>query len=284
MNVLVLGSGGMAGHVVSLYLRENGFIVDTLSGKNKLDEATHIFDVTDSKEFKNFLNSKQYDIIVNCIAILVKQSEERKDLAVHLNAYLPLFLEEYYQDTETKVIHLSTDSVFSSKNPPYKEDSAYDAEGFYDRSKALGEIINAKDVTFRMSLIGPDMRADGLGLFNWFCRQRGEISGYTNVIWNGITTVELAKAIKAAIEQDLTGLYHLVPKHNISKYNLLQLFKDVLDYKDIEIKPTEGLALDRTLINTRDDFHHQIPDYATMITEMGTWIKDHPNIYRHYER
>lgn len=281
---MVLGAGGMAGHVVSLYLRENGFLVDTLSAKNALDKDTYLVDVTDTQKLKDVLAAKQYDVIINCIGLLVKQSEERKDLAVYLNAYLPHFLENYYKDTKTRIIHLSTDCVFSGKSAPYKEDSKYDGELFYDRSKALGEIINDKDLTFRMSIIGPDMNEAGIGLFNWFYKQTGEISGYTTAIWSGITTIELAKGIKAAIEQNLTGLYHLVPGSNISKHDLLGLFKEVFGRQDIDIKPAGDVKLDKTLINTRKDFSFEVADYKSMIEEMKDWITAHQAIYQHYAR
>lgn len=284
MKVLVLGAGGMAGHVVSLYLRENGYDVDTLSAQNTLDEKTHLVNVLELDKLKAVLDIDKYDVVVNCIGILVKQSEERKDLAAYINAFLPHFLEQHFTVSKTRVIHLSTDCVFSGKNPPYREDSTYDGQSFYERSKALGEIINSKDLTFRMSIIGPDMQKNGLGLFNWFYKQTGQIFGYTNAMWNGITTIELAKGIKCAIEQKLTGLYHLAPSNSISKFDLLQLFKEVFDTKDISIKPTEGKAVNATLINTRKDFDFRVSDYETMIYDMKVWMENHPKLYVHYEK
>ncbi len=272
----------MAGHVVSLYLREQGFDVKTLSAHNKLDENTTLLDVTNTEGLKKYLDNNKFDVVVNCIGLLIKQSEERKDLAVYLNAYLPHYLENYYRDTTTKLIHLSTDCVFSGKNPPYKEDSWFDGELFYDRSKALGEIVNNKDLTFRMSIIGPDMQENGVGLFNWFYAQSGEIFGFTKAVWNGITTIELAKAIKAAIEQDLIGLYQLVPDSNITKYDLLKLFKQEFDRDDITIKPRDEVSLDKTLINSRDDFNFKVPDYQTMVHEMYEWVQQHSNLYPQY--
>lgn len=279
-----MGAGGMAGHLISLYLRENGLDVDTLSAKNSLDSRTFLVDVSDLKKLKALLRNNQYDAVINCIALLVDQSEARKDLAVYLNAYLPKLLEAYFKKSQTKIIHISTNGVFSAKNPPYVEDSIYDAENFYGRSKALGEIINGKDLTFRLSIVGPSMQVHGSGLFNWFWQQTGEIQGYTNVIWNGITTLELAKAIKAAIEQNLTGVYHLVPKENISKFDLLKLFKETFDREDVTLKPVKGTATDQTLTNTRTDFNHSMPDYKTMINDLKTWVKDHPKIYMHYAK
>ncbi|HEV7454991.1 MAG TPA: sugar nucleotide-binding protein [Candidatus Saccharimonadales bacterium] len=282
MKILVLGAGGMAGHVVSLYLRENGFTVDTLSAKNALDERTHLIDVMDHKMFKAFLDAHHYDVVVNCIGLLVKPSEEHKDTAIYLNAYLPHFLEAYYQDSKTKVIHIGSDAVFSSKNPPYREDAACDGESFYGRTKALGEIQNAKDLTFRMSIVGPDMNRDGKSLFNWFYAQKGEIFGYTNVLWNGVTTIELAKGVKAAIEQDLTGIYHLIANDSISKFALLQLFKEVFKRSGTTVTASEGIATGAALVNTRTGFKHQVPDYKTMIKDMKAWMENHPKLYSHY--
>jgi dTDP-4-dehydrorhamnose reductase len=284
MKVLVLGSGGMAGHVICLYLRDAGFLVDTLSAHQSLDDKTTLLDVASKHEFEKFLNHHEYDIIINCIGLLVKQSEDRKDLASYINAYLPHFLENKYLKSKTKIIHLSTDCVFSGSSAPYKENSLYDGELFYDRSKALGEIINDKDLTFRMSIIGPDMQKKGIGLFNWFYSQTGEIFGYTNAIWNGVTTVELARGIQSAIEQNLTGLYHLVPKENISKYNLLKLLSTTFERNDIHIKPDGKVSLDKTLINTRDDFIFTVHDYPTMLSEMKHWIIKHQDIYPQYTK
>lgn len=282
MKVLVLGGAGMAGHVVATYLKGLGYAVDTLSGSRKLDEDTTILDATNTSALSSFLEDKQYDVVVNCIGVLVKQSEDRKDLASYLNGYLPHFLEHFYSTSDTKLIHLSTDCVFSGKNAPYKENSVYDGEIFYDRSKALGEVINNKDLTLRMSIIGPEIQSNGVGLFNWFMHQSGEISGYTGALWNGITTIELAKAIDQAIQQGLTGLYHLVPNRNISKYDLLGIFKDIFGRTDITISPNDSVKIDKTLINTRDDFAFEVSDYPSMIQEMKSWIDQHKDIYPHY--
>lgn len=284
MRVLVLGAGGMAGHVIATHLKESGLLVDTVSAKNMLDNTTTLIDATDQRLLDDYLSKNKYDIIVNAIGILVKQSENRKDLSTYLNSYLPHHLEFLFKNTDTKIIHLSTDCVFSGKNAPYNEDSAYDGELFYDRTKALGEIINNKDLTFRMSIIGPDTQESGIGLFNWFYAQTGEILGFTNAIWNGITTIELAKAIKSAIDQNITGLYHLVPDENISKYNLIELFKNIFSRTDISIKPDDRLSLDKTLVNNRTDFNYIVPGYTQMIEEMKQWIDTHNELYTHYER
>jgi dTDP-4-dehydrorhamnose reductase len=284
MKVLVLGAGGMAGHVIATFLAEKGYDVETVSANNRLNPHTTLLDVTRQDELHQYLAGTEFDVIVNCIGMLIKASDEQKDRAVYLNAYLPHLLEKHYEESKTKVIHLSTDCVFSGKHAPYTEDSWYDGALFYDRSKALGEINNNKDLTFRMSIIGPDMHRKGIGLFNWFFSQTGLISGYTKAIWNGITTIELARGIDAAIGQDLTGLYHLVPKNNISKYDLLQLFVAQFERSDITVQPVDGVLLDKTLVNTRKDFDFSVHSYPKMIDEMRLWIGQHPNLYPHYDK
>lgn len=282
--VLVLGASGMAGHVVATRLRENGYNVDTLSAANPLDEKTFIVDVTEIDILKRVLEKGRYDAVVNCIGLLVKKSDERKDLAAFLNAYFPHFLEYYYKDSSTKVIHLSTDCVFSGKNPPYKENSPYDGELYYDRSKALGEIVNDKDLTFRMSIVGPDMTKEGVGLFNWFYAQSGTIKGFRKVIWTGVTTIELARAIQSALEQNLTGLYNLVPDHGISKYDLLGLFKKSFKRDDITVEPEDSTVSNKILVSTRKDFNFTVSDYPQMVEEMAQWVDKHKNLYQHYAR
>lgn len=283
MKVLVLGAGGMAGHTVALYLRDNDIEVDTLSAKTALDKNTHLVDVLDKPELSAVLKQTSYDAVINCIGILVKQSEEHKDLAVYINSYLPHYLESFYKNSKTKVIHISTDAVFSSENSPYTENADYNSKLFYGRSKALGEIINLKDLTFRTSIIGPDMNKEGTGLFNWFYSQKGDITGYTSALWNGVTTLELAKAILAALKQNLSGLYHLSPTESISKYDLLLLFKEVFTKQDVHIKSVPGSSTNTILVNTRKDFDFTIPEYRTMIHDMKAWIDQHPKLYRHYE-
>jgi len=130
-------------------------------------------------------------------------------LAVWFNSYFPQLLASFGKKYNFKLIHISTDCVFSGKEGGYKEDSFKNGIGFYAQSKALGEVVNSKDLTFRTSIVGPELKPDGIGLFHWFMNQAGAISGFTEVFWTGVTTIELAKAINEAIIQELTGLYHL---------------------------------------------------------------------------
>jgi dTDP-4-dehydrorhamnose reductase len=284
VKVLVLGASGMAGHVIATHLEEQGHEVTRLAGHKKATDNTIVLDLTDKQAFDEFLGQNQFDIIVNAVGVLVKLSDQRKDLASYLNGYLPHYLEQRYADTQTRIFHLSTDCVFSGHSAPYKEDAFRDGDTFYDRSKALGEIVNDKDLTFRMSIIGPDLTPQGEGLFNWFYAQTGDTNGFTGSIWNGITTIELARGISAALDQNLTGLYHLVSPKSVSKYELLGLIKDAFGRDDITVNPVEGVAHDKTLVNTRSDFNFKIKEYPEMLADMRQWVENHPELYKHYER
>lgn len=282
-NVLVLGSSGMAGHVMTFYLEQNPYLnVTNLSHKKKLNDRTVIMDVCNLNEFNRYLEENHFDVIINCIGILNQNADRNKSAAILMNSYLPHFLECKYSDSHTRIIHLSTDCVFSGALGGYQEDSFRDGDSFYDRTKALGELINDKDLTFRMSMIGPDLNPEGIGLFNWFMKSTGEICGYKNAVWNGITTIELAKAVEAAIFSGLTGLYHLVPKEKISKYHLLDLCKKVFGRRDINIIQCENPCMDKSLINTRDDFCFKVPGYEEMIQDMKVWVDEHKRWYVHF--
>lgn len=282
-NILVLGSTGMAGHVVTLYLEQIPYFnVYNLSHKKKLNDKSIVMDVMKSNVFSEFLDSIDLDVIVNCIGILNKNAEQNIDKAAYLNAYLPHYLEYKYKDTKTKIIHISTDCVFSGKDGNYHEGSFKDGNNIYARSKALGEIINDKDLTIRTSIIGPDINYDGIGLFNWFMKSKGKIYGYTKAIWSGISTIELAKSVVSSISQDLTGLYHLVPDKAINKYKLLHLLKNVFKRNDIDIIKFDNYKIDKSLINTRLDFTHEIPSYEDMVEDMKIWIDNRKSYYHHY--
>lgn len=282
--LLVLGSNGMAGHVITFYFEQKTgeYEVDNICHSRKLNDKSVQLDLSNINEFESFLDKNQYDYIINCVGVLNQYAENFKDKAILINSFLPRFLEKKYSNSETKIIHLSTDCVFSGKQGGYTESSFRDGDTFYDRTKILGELNNDKDLTIRTSIIGPDINVNGIGLFNWFMKTTGTINGYANAFWTGITTIELAKAIEESIKQEITGLYHVVAKHKINKFDLLNLFKDVFNKEDVIIQRFEDFYLDKSLINTREDFNFNVCDYKQMIDEMRTWTFEHKDLYKHY--
>jgi dTDP-4-dehydrorhamnose reductase len=282
MKIAVLGSTGMAGHVIAQYLQEQGHQVYRASRSERNTAASAAVDVTDFPRLKALLDDVQPDAVVNCIGLLQKACADRPDQAVLLNAYYPHWLERTFADTPTRVIHLSTDCVFSGARGGYREDDPTDGDSMYDRSKALGELHNAKDLTFRMSIIGPDIDPRGTGLFNWFMSQRGTIQGWTRAIWSGVTTIELARGIDAALQGDLSGLYHLVPDTSIDKYSLLELIRTAFHRQSVQIDRVDGLAVDKSLVNTRTDFAFAVRDYPHQIADLHRWVEEHRSLYPHY--
>jgi len=280
--VAVLGGTGMAGHVAVAYLEERGYDVFFTSRSAPDSFRSRSIDAADIFALCGWLDEVRPDVVLNCIGILQREADDRPDRAVLLNSYLPHYLARKYGDTCTRVVHLSTDCVFSGRRGGYLEADFADGETMYDRTKALGEIVNDKDLTFRMSIIGPDCSENGTGLFNWFMKQRGVVRGFTKAIWNGVTTIELARAVDCAIGQNLSGLYHLTPERAIDKYSLLLLFKDAFGRTDIEIEPDDSFAVDKTLVNTRDDFDFEISSYSVQVGEMQEWVAGRFGVYPHY--
>ena len=137
-------------------------------------------------------------------------------------------------------------------------------------------------MTLRTSIIGPEIRKQGEGLFHWFMTQEGIVQGYKNVIWSGVTTFELAKIIKWSIDNKLTGLHHVTNNSSINKYELLLLFQEYTQ-KQIKIIPYENKVSDKSLLNTKNNLNYRIPSYEFMVKEMIKAILDKKELYLHYK-
>lgn len=282
MKFLVLGSNGMAGHMISLYLKEQGHDVYGFDLTSPRFVSGIAGDARNMELIRSIVSYGKFDSVINCIGILNQFAEENKSLATFLNSYFPHFLAEITDGTETQIIHMSTDCVFSGKRGGYTEADFRDGETFYDRSKALGELDDEKNITLRNSIVGPDINPNGIGLMNWFMKQTGEVNGYTGAMWTGQTTLQLAKTMEIAAKERASGLYNTVPDSSISKYDLLKLFNHYLRKDAIKINPVTGVNVDKSLKRTRFQFSCLIPDYETMVAELADWIKKHSDIYPHY--
>lgn len=280
MKEIILGGDGMLGHVVKEYMQEAGHEVKATSrGEN----ADYQLDVTKNlDDLEKYIQDFQPDAVINCIGILNKVAEENQALAVWINSYLPHYLDELCVKKGVKFVHISTDCVFNGEKGAYTEDSTKDAASFYGQSKALGEINNDHSLTLRTSIVGPDINEKGIGLFQWFMNQKGEVDGYDKVIWSGVTTVELAKCLEKAIKNNLTGLRHVVNNQTISKYELLGLFKKHFN-KDINIKHDDSRIENKSLVRTTD-FDFEVPSYDRMVKDMAKWVVKHANLYPENQR
>lgn len=279
--ILVLGSTGMAGHTITLYLKERGYDVTAFSNTPFPYCKNIIGDAFDSAFLQKIIIDGNFDFIINCIGILNETCDKYPSKAVYLNSYLPHFICDIIKDLKTKYIHMSTDCVFSGYTGPYKEDSFPDGKTFYDKTKALGEINDNKNLTFRNSIIGPDMNYNGIGLFNWFMKQEGDVNGYGSVLWTGVTTLTLAKAMEQSFYEDISGIYNLVNNSVISKHDLLVEFNLAFKRK-VNIFRTDTKVISKQLVNTRTDFSFKVPTYREMIIEMAEWVNNHKELYKHY--
>lgn len=284
MKFLIIGCNGMAGHVISIYLREQGHEVVGYARQKSKFVNTVIGDATDFKFLRDTIYKGKYDTVVNCVGLLNQFAENDHANAVLLNGYLPHYLADITKNTNTQVIHMSTDCVFSGKKGGYTEESIPDGRLFYDRTKAMGEIEDDKNVTFRNSIIGPDIKKDGIGLLNWFMQQKTIVNGFTGAIWTGQTTLQMAKTIEEAAKRRTHGLFNAVPNEKINKYELLNLFNKYIRKNKINIVPVDRFVADKSLIRTRfEGFDYEIPGYEKMIEELGEWMRAHKELYMHYE-
>ena len=276
--ILVLGSTGMLGHQVVKYLNNfDGFVVDDISYRNKLREDTVIVDAMNKSVLEEAIVKLNPDFIINCIGILVKGSQD-EERAIYLNAYLPHQLKAIAKNINSKLIHISTDCVFSGLRGQYIETDPRDGQSVYSQTKILGEIIDSTNLTLRTSIIGPELKNNGEGLFHWFMSQSGNISGYTKTIWSGVTTIELAKTIKWSIDNNMTGLYHITNNTSISKYELLKLFQKYTQ-KKINIDPIDGKSVNKSLLDTKKVINHHISSYEKMVKEMTENMKSNFSLY-----
>lgn len=284
--VLILGSAGMAGHVIKRYLsefRETYDVYDIARSESVNRRPSFILDVTDFKSLSSIIENVQPDFIINCVGLLNKTAEDNPDLAILINSYLPHLLEKITKNTKCKIIHISTDCVFSGLKGGYIESELKDGAGFYAQSKALGEIVNRKDLTIRTSIIGPEINSSGIGLLNWFLNQKNEISGYSSAFWSGVTTLELAKFIHYVLTSNSTldGIFHLTNNTKIDKFSLLEILKSVFNKTELIIKANGNYKVDKSLISTKINIDYIVPNYSEMIHEMRDFMNQSGENY-HY--
>ncbi len=281
--VLILGSTGLIGHQIYEYLRKNSdFLLSNTSYRKQLNDETVLLDARNESDFVNYIKIVRPNYIINCIGVLISESDLDPLKASFLNANLPHKLAKLADKINAKLIHMSTDCVFSgNKKLPYLEDDFKDGNTNYARFKNFGEVISNSHLTIRTSVVGPEFINDGDELFHWFMSQSNNIEGYTKSIWSGVTTIELAKAVKYFIENNTVGLYHLTNNLSISKYDLLKLFLKYTN-KDIEVIMTEGKVTNKSFIDSRKELNYSIPEYNLMIKDMIVHIRNNHNVYKHY--
>lgn len=283
MKYLVFGIYGMAGHTIGLYLQEQGHDVVGFAREDRGLFNVIKGDASDLGAVQMAVQKTNFDIVVNAIGVLNDTCNVHPDQAILLNSYLPHYLAALTEETDTRIFHLSTDCVFAGNTGPYYEDTVPDGMTVYDRTKALGELNDSKNLTLRNSIIGPDLKPDGIGLFNWFMSQKAPISGYKGAIWTGLTTLELAKAIDHISKEEVSGIVNMVPPSSISKFDLLSLFNEYCPNEKKTINSDECFILNKALTRHNFDSSFRPVEYEEQIRDMSEWIVQHRSLYPHYE-
>jgi dTDP-4-dehydrorhamnose reductase len=279
--VLVLGGGGMLGHKAFRVLSDQ---FDTMVAFRQFDDRlrnTGLFspecviagvDATDLISVRRALEQAQPDCVVNCFGIIKQREAARRAAAlIHVNALFPHLLAELCAERGTRLVHVSTDCVFSGRRGNYTEDDAADAEDLYGRTKYLGEVGCEGALTLRTSIVGRELFTD-LSLVDWFLSQRGgTVRGYTHAVFSGLTTQALSREIGRVIGAfpKLSGIYH-VSAERISKYQLLLLVRRAYGI-DVTIEPYDGFRCDRSLDSSRYRMAtgFQPPSWDVMVDEMA---------------
>ncbi len=279
MKVLIVGATGMLGHKLMQGLSSRHLVLGTirerenpyaeLKGFNLFTDVN----VENLDSIENVINKECPDIVINCVGI-IKQLEESKNAltTIKINALLPHQMAELCDKVNAKLIHISTDCVFSGKaNRPYLESDPSDADDLYGKSKFLGELNSNKHLTLRTSLIGPELRGKK-SLVEWVFSQKGrQVKGYRNALFTGLTTLEISRVILKIIESniDLCGVYHL-SANEISKFDLVSLINERYDL-NIDIVEESQFKCDRRL--NSDRFRaatgYNPPEWREMIREMS---------------
>ena len=282
MRILVLGSSGLIGNTITKYFFNNsnyetfGFLRNSKKISNFKNEYHNNFiyeeDIMDFKKFEKTLERYKPNLIINCIGItnkFTKTNFKFIEELIYINALFPHKLHQICSNIDARLIHLSTDCVFSGKKGFYNENDIPDPLDIYGRSKLIGELNYRNSLTIRKSAIGHELFTSN-GLLEWFLNKKDTIEGYKNVIFSGLTVLELARIIDEHIipNKRLSGIIHLAG-NPISKYELLYLISKEYQ-KKINIIPNESLKIDRSLNSKlfNDITGYKIKDWKELISSM----------------
>lgn len=284
MKILVLGADGMLGHQLVASMRDRYEVAGTvrLAGHAYAPVAESLPDTlfggVDIRDFSLVLNAIDVfkpDAVVNAVGI-VKQRKEANDAieSIVINSLLPHRLSELCSLEGIRMVHLSTDCVFSGLLGNYADNALHDARDLYGRSKSMGEVEGAGTITLRTSIIGLEL-ARKASLIEWFLAQKGQIRGFTKAIYSGFTTLEMARIIEAVLttSKAVSGIYN-VSSSPISKFTLLSELNDRLGHP-LVIQSDDSFECDRTLDSTefKQQFDYQPPSWDRMLDELAHQIR-----------
>jgi dTDP-4-dehydrorhamnose reductase len=286
--VLVLGGTGMLGHVLWRTCAERFDACATVQADAPTAEAAEMLDperivtgvrVEEPRSIARALDETGADAVVNCIGV-VKQAVDDPGVAIRANALFPHDLAAACRERGARLIHISTDCVFSGRKGGYTETDRPDPEDVYGRSKLLGEVATPGALTLRTSMIGREI-ATSHGLLEWYLAQSGgTVRGFTRAVFSGPTTPVLSRVIADVLEhhQSLEGLYHLGAEP-IDKHALLLALRDAFAL-DVEIEPDDSVVIDRSLdaTNFRTATGWSAPRWPEMVSELAETAERYANV------
>lgn len=279
--ILILGGSGMLGHKAYQILSNDFDTYVTFRSFDQKLKQTNVFD--QNKVFdrvdtfqidsvSNVIDTVKPDVVVNCIGA-IKQSKEAQipKFSIYVNSLFPHVLAELTATANARLIHISTDCVFSGRKGDYVEGDLSDAEDLYGKTKYLGEIQEGNVLTLRTSIIGHELFTN-VALVDWFISKENKVvNGFTNAFYTGFPTITFCHEIIRVIKNypDLVGLYN-ISSDKISKFELLNLIKRIYNLK-IEIKPFDDFYCDRSLNSDKyrqlTNFHP--PPWEEMLRQMN---------------
>lgn len=282
MKVLVLGAYGMLGHRLFLELDKKAEVSGTCRSiakdglASRLLPQERLFGGVDAERFESVreaMNKAGPDAVVNCVGI-VKQLQEAHDpiKSIRVNSMFPHLLARECVENGVRLVHFSTDCVFSGKKGMYTQDDLPDPPDLYGRSKLVGEVSAKGCITIRSSLVGRELGSAN-GLVEWFLRNRGgKVKGYRNAVFSGFTTTEMSRIVRAVLTDHagLSGVWHVASKP-ISKYDLLRLVNDKMGLRT-EIEEDAAQHIDRSLDGSlfQERTGYVAPSWETMVGEMAS--------------
>lgn len=284
MKILVLGADGMLGHQLVQSLAPQHEMFGTLRlGANSYGPIASFLpkttvygvDVQDYASVTGAISAVRPDAVINAVGIVKQRPESKHAISsIEINALLPHRLAIACDQLGARLVHLSTDCVFSGKKGMYTEDDLPDADDLYGRTKLLGEVSGPGCITLRTSIIGLELSRKK-SLVEWFLAQRGAIKGFRKAIYTGFTTLEMARIIDHALvsHPEKSGVYH-VSSVPIDKYTLLCKLRDRLGRSN-EIDPDDHFTCDRSMVSGRfqQEFNYVPPSWDAMIDELANQIE-----------
>ena len=268
MKLLVFGVTGMLGHKVYETAKKKGIDVYGTSREPLGDGKVYSgIDITQKSSVESVVKKVKPDVVINCAGLIKPLC---KDVAaIYTNSVAPHLIAGACSTYKSRMIHVSTDCVFSGSKGNYSETDYPDALDLYGRSKLLGEIYDRPDVlTIRTSFIGKEPKEQKYGLVDWFLSQKGEVNGYTNAHFTGLTNTALAEVLlKLAERAGINGLLH-VGGEKWSKYDILIMIKETFGL-DTKINRYDGFFCDRSLDSSKlKSLGFRVPGMRKMIVEL----------------